>query len=192
MVFSFTLQSSLELAPSCFGMMSGSSWAWLNVPWSRLASSLTRPAPVLVSSFRPGQGSISDPLVLLSFLSLGDTSVFAFSSFLTPGRSGVCESMGTSFSSPCLLFKPSLDTGSCWWDTATGEYLLSQAPLTSSPSDSEPEAELLSDAERDGDFFSGFSSFFLFFFFFLAACLLCFLYFVSLSVFTQLEWRNDD
>lgn len=68
---------------------------------------------------------------------------------------------------------------------AAGEYLLSPVSLPASPSDSEPEAELLSDGERDGDFFSCFSSFFFFFFFFLAACLLCFLDFVSPS-----SWRS--
>lgn len=95
--------------------------------------------------------------------------------------------MGTPFSSPRLLFGISLDTGSCMSDDAAGEYLPSPAPLPPSPSDSEPEAELLSDGERDGDFFSCFSSFFLFFFFFLAACLLCFLDFVSPSVSTRSE-----
>lgn len=76
----------------------------------------------------------------------------------------------------------SLDTGSCRSDAAAGEYFTSPAPFPPSPSDSEPEAELLSDGERDGDFFSCFSSFFLFFFFFLAACLLCFLDFASPSI----------
>lgn len=47
--------------------------------------------------------------------------------------------------------------------------------MEGSSSESEPDAELLSDAERDEDFLSCFSSFFLFFFFFLPACLLCFL-----------------
>lgn len=90
--------------------------------------------------------------------------------------------MGTPFSSPRLLFGTSLDTGSGRSDAAAGEHLPSAAPLPPSPSDSEPEAELLSDGERDGDFFSCFSSFFLFFFFFLPACLLCFFDFTSPSI----------
>lgn len=61
----------------------------------------------------------------------------------------------------------------------------SPAPFPPSPSDSDPEAELLSVGERDGDFFSCFSSFFFFFFFFLAACRLCFLDFASSSVSTR-------
>ena len=50
-------------------------------------------------------------------------------------------------------------------------------------SDSDPEAEVLSDREREGDFFSGFSSspFFFLFFFFLLACRFCFLDFPSVS-----------
>lgn len=97
------------------------------------------------------------------------------SSFFTPRNSGFCV----------RLFGTSLDTGSCRSGAAAGEYLPSPVALPPSPSDSEPEAELLSDGERDGDFFSCFSSFFLFFFFFLAACLLCFLDFVSPSVSTR-------
>lgn len=95
--------------------------------------------------------------------------------------------METPFSSPRLLFGISLDTGSCMSDGAAGEYLPSPAAFPPSPSDSEPEAELLSDGERDGDFFSCFSSFFFFFFFFLAACLLCFLDLTSPSVSTRSE-----
>lgn len=56
-------------------------------------------------------------------------------------------SIGAPFSSPRLLFEPSLDTGSCRSDDAAGEYFPSPAPLPPSPSDSEPEAELLSDWE---------------------------------------------
>lgn len=112
----------------------------------------------------------------------GDTSISDISSFFTPSNSGFCIRLGTPFSSPRLLFGTSLDTGSCRSDAAATEYLASPAPLPPSPSDSEPEAELLSDGERDGDFFSCFSSFFFFFFFFLAACLLCFLDFASASV----------
>lgn len=126
----------------------------------------------------------SDPLVLLPFPSIGGTSVFEIS-FFTPSGAGFCVTTGTPFSSPRLLFEPSLETGSCKSDAPAGEYLPSAAPLPPSPSDSEPEAELLSDGERDGDFFSCFSSFFFFFFFFLAACLLCFLDFESPSVSTR-------
>lgn len=132
----------------------------------------------------------SDPLVLLSFPSSGGTSVFEISSFFTPARTGFCVTVGTPFSSPRLPFEPSLDTASCKSDAPAGEYLPSPAALPPSPSDSEPEAELLSDGERDGDFFSCFSSFFLFFFFFLAACLLCFLDFASPSVSTRSERRK--
>lgn len=89
--------------------------------------------------------------------------------------------MGTPFSSR-LLFGMSLDTGSCVPGGAAGEYLPSPAPFPPSPSDSEPEAELLSDGDRDGDFFSCFSSFFFFFFFFLPPCLLCFFDLASPSV----------
>lgn len=129
--------------------------------------------------------SFSDPLVLPPVSPDGVTSVSDTSSFFTPSNSGFCVMVGIPFSSPRLLFGASLDTGSCSSDAAIGESLPSPVPLTPSPSDSEPEAELLSDGERDGDFFSCFSSFFLFFFFFLAACLLCFLDFVSPSVSTR-------
>lgn len=50
-------------------------------------------------------------------------------------------------------------------------------------SDSDSEAEVLSDREREGDFLSGFSSspFFFLFFFFLPVCRFCFLDFPSVS-----------
>lgn len=124
--------------------------------------------------------SFSDPLVLPPVSP--DTSISDTSSFFTSGNSGFCVGAGIPFSSPRLLFRTSLDTGSGISDAATGESLASPVPFNPSPSDSEPEAELLSDGERDGDFFSCFSSFFFFFFFFLAACLLCFLDFASPSV----------
>lgn len=156
--------------------MSGSSWAWLNVPSARPLSVLTLTVAVCVISSGPAEGnliSFSDRLVLLSFPPAWDISISDISSFFTPSNSGF---------SPRLLFESSLDTGSCRSDAVAGEYLPSPTPFPPSPSDSEPEAELLSDGERDGDFFSCFSSFFLFFFFFLAACLLCFLDFASPSV----------
>lgn len=107
---------------------------------------------------------------MLPFSPDADTSISDISFFFTPSN---------SYLSPRLLFKTSLETGSCRSDAAAGEYFPSAATFTPSPSESEPEAELLSDGERDGDFFS---SFFFFFFFFLAACLLCFLDFESPSV----------
>lgn len=100
------------------------------------------------------------------------------SSSFTPCNSGFCTTTGASLSSPCLPFETSLCTGSWRSGAAAGENLPSPGALPPSPSDSEPEAELLSD---DGDFLPCFSSFFLFFFFFLAACFLCFLDFVSPS-----------
>lgn len=56
---------------------------------------------------------------------------------------------------------------------APGEALSSDITGFPSPSDSDPEAEVLSDGEWD--FLSCFSSFLLFRFLFLAACFLCFL-----------------
>lgn len=126
--------------------------------------------------------SFSDPLVLPPFPPDGDTSISVISSFITPCISGFCVRTGTALSSPRLLFGTSFDTGSCGSDAGAGGYFPSPANLPPSPSDSEPEAELLSDGERDRDFFSCFSSFFLFFFFFLAACFLCFLDFPSPSI----------
>lgn len=111
--------------------------------------------------------------MLESFPADGDTSIPDNSSFFTPIDSGF---------SPRLLFETSLAIGSCRSDAVAGEYLTSSATFSPSPSDSEPEAELLSDGDRDGDFFSCFSSFLLFFFFFFAACLLCFLDFASPSM----------
>lgn len=123
--------------------------------------------------------------MLLPCASVAGTSISDISSFLTPSNSDFCSRMGSAFSSPRLPFGTNLDTGSLSSDTAVGVYLPPTAALPPSPSDSEPEAELLSDGEREGDFFSCFSSFFLFFFFFLAACLFCFLDFVSPSVSTR-------
>lgn len=111
------------------------------------------------------------------------------SSFFTSGNSGFCIKMGATCSSPWLSFGSGRDVGSLRSDETAGEYFPLPAVLPPSPSESEPEAELLSDGERD-DFFSCFSSFFLFFFFFLAACLLCFLDFEPPSVSTQWE-RNS-
>lgn len=120
--------------------------------------------------------------MLLSCASVVGTSISDVSSFLTPSNSDFCSMMGRGFSSPRLPFGTSLDTGSLRSDATAGEYLPPPDALPPSPSESEPEAELLSEGERDGDFLSCFSSFFLFFFFFLAACLFCFLDFVSPSV----------
>lgn len=109
---------------------------------------------------------------------------------MTPAYSGFGERTSDPFCIPRLLFGPILDTDSWRSGAAAEECLLSPTPLLSSPSDSEPEAELLSDGERDGDFFSCFSSFFLFFFFFLAACFLCFLDFESPSTSTRSEKKK--
>lgn len=119
------------------------------------------------------------------------TSISDVSSFLTPSNSDFCSMMGRGFSSPRLPFGTSLDTGSLRSDATAGEYLPPPDALPPSPSESEPEAELLSEGERDGDFLSCFSSFFLFFFFFLAACLFCFLDFVSPSVSIRSEENHN-
>lgn len=98
------------------------------------------------------------------------------SSFVS-GTSDLGVRAGDTFLAPSPLF--TLDTGSGRsWQTliSSGSFTSSVATsVAGSSSESEPDAELLSEAERDGDFFSCFSSFFLFFFFFLPACLLCFL-----------------
>lgn len=129
--------------------------------------------------------------MLFSFPSGGAASISNVSSFFISSNSGFCVTMGTPFSSPRLLFGTSLDTGSCVPGGAAGEYLPSPAPFPPSPSDSEPEAELLSDGDRDGDFFSCFSSFFFFFFFFLPPCLLCFFDLASPSVSARSERRQQ-
>lgn len=64
--------------------------------------------------------SFSDPLVLLLFTPLEGTSVSEISSFFTPSNSGFCVMMGTPFSSPRLLFEPSLDTDACRSDAPAG------------------------------------------------------------------------
>lgn len=91
--------------------------------------------------------SFSDPLVLPPFPPDGDTSISVISSFITPCISGFCVRTGTALSSPRLLLGTSFDTGSCGSDAGAGGYFPSPANLPPSPSDSEPEAELLSDGE---------------------------------------------
>lgn len=134
--------------------MSGSSWAWLNAPSARIHSVLTSTVAVCIISSWLAEGnlkSFSDPLVLPPIPPDGDTSIPNISSCFTPSNSGFCATIGTSFSSPCLLLGVSLDTGVCPSDTAAGDFVIgdlqSLAPLPPSPSDSEPEAELLSDGE---------------------------------------------
>lgn len=107
--------------------------------------------------------SLSDSLPLLSFCTVGVTAISEISSLIISDNSGLGVTIGTSFSAPRLLFVTTLDTGSC----KSSGNLSSAFSLVASPSDSEPEAELLSDGE-EGDFFSCFSSFFFFSLFLLA------------------------
>lgn len=158
-------------------MMSGSSWAWLNTPSPGLSSFLRSTVGLMLSLAADiNLTSLSDSLPLLSFCTVGVTAISEISSLIISDNSGLGVTIGTSFSAPRLLFVTTLDTGSC----KSSGNLSSAFSLVASPSDSEPEAELLSDGE-EGDFFSCFSSFFFFLFFFLPACLLCFFDFVSPS-----------
>lgn len=144
-------------------------------------------AACIISSW-PAEGdliSFAAPLVLLLFPPDGDTFISDVPSLLTASGLVFCVRMEIPFSSPRLLFGINLDTGSCRSGVVAGECLPSLVPLAPSPSESVPEAELLSDWECDRDFLSCFSSFFFFFFFFLAMCLLCFLDFPSPSVSTR-------
>lgn len=154
-------------------MMSGRMWEWLNAPSPGLSSFFTSTAGLMSSSAADiNIASASVPLVWPSFGEEGEVS--DVSSFITSGTSdlGVCT--GDSFSAvPSSLF--TLDTGSGMsWQIliSSGSRAVSvDGSAVGSSSESEPDAELLSEE----DFLSCFSSFFLFFFFFLPACLLCFL-----------------
>lgn len=81
--------------------------------------------------------SFSVPLELFSFCKDGSE----ISSFIVSDSSALDVIIGASVSTPCLLF--TLDTGS----GRSWHGLILAGSLTFSPSDSEPEAELLSDGE---------------------------------------------
>lgn len=85
------------------------------------------------------QTLFSVPLVLLSFCKDGEMAISEVSSLIFSDISGLI--ITASFSTPCLLF--TLDTGS----GRSWHGLTSAGSLVFSPSDSEPEAELLSDGE---------------------------------------------
>ena len=159
---SFRAGTSCDAVPSCLGMMSGSTWLKLPSPWF---PSILPSSPAGWAWSRPAEGDVTctDPLVLPFFPAEGKTLFSVLSSCLAWGA--------------WCVSAPRLPRGSSL-DTASGA---ARGPLPSSASESEPDAELLSDAEWDGDLRSCFSSFFFFFFFFLAACLLCFLVLASPS-----------
>lgn len=127
--------------------MSGRTWEWLNVPFSGLSSFFTSTVDLLSSLAADINLTSSVPLVWLSLSAEGEMVNSEISSLFISGTSVLGVSTGDFFSAPSWLFTLEAGSGRSW------QALLSSGSLADSVSDSvagsssesEPEAELLSE-----------------------------------------------